>query len=125
LIGDAGDRGRQAAAISNAITRLHREHYGRGATTVRTIIQRNYVVSFLEDIYTPIERTLIDAGRSEAVRQTRQIFQDAMRENFGQVVEEITGRRVVAFMSQVHFEPDIACEIFVLEPRGDEAEPEQ
>jgi uncharacterized protein YbcI len=26
------------------------------------------------------------------------------------------GRKVVAFMSQVHFDPDMAAEIFVLEP---------
>ena len=125
MIGEAGERGRQAAAISNAITRIHREHYGRGATTVRTIMQRNYIVSFLEDIYTPIERTLIDAGHPERVRETRQIFQDAMRDRFSQAVEEATGRRVVAFMSQVHFDPDLACEVFVLEPRVGEAEPEE
>jgi Na+-translocating membrane potential-generating system (MpsC) len=72
------DRARQLSAISNAITRLHRDHYGRGATTVRTIMQRNFVMCVLEDIYTPIERTLIDAGREDAVRETRTIFQDTM-----------------------------------------------
>jgi uncharacterized protein YbcI len=63
---------RGALAISNAITRLHREHYGRGPNSARTIIQRNYVVCFLDDIYTPAERTLIDAGRLDTVRLTRQ-----------------------------------------------------
>ncbi len=109
------DRGRQASLISNAITHLHREHYGRGATTMRTIIQRNYVVGFLDDIYTPVERTLIDSGRLEAVRQTRNLFQDAMGPKFRDAVEAATGRRVVAFMSQVCFDPDMAAEIFVLE----------
>jgi uncharacterized protein YbcI len=125
MIGEAGERGRQAAAISNAITRIHRENYGRGGTTVRTIMHRNYIVTFLEDIYTPIERTLIDAGHPEQVRETRQIFQDAMRDRFARAAEEATGRRVVAFMSQVHFDPDLACEVFVLEPRVGEAEPEE
>jgi uncharacterized protein YbcI len=118
------DRGRQAASVSNAITRLHREHYGRGATTTRTIIQRNYVVCFLEDIYTPVERTLIEAGSSEAVRSTRNIFQDAMRPKFEEAVEEAMGRKVIAFMSQVCFEPDMAAEVFVLEPEGDDRAPE-
>ena len=27
------EQARQATAVGNAITRLHREHYGRGATT--------------------------------------------------------------------------------------------
>jgi uncharacterized protein YbcI len=112
------------SAISNGITRLHRDHYGRGATTVRTIMQRNYVVCFLEDIYTPIERTLIDAGRADAVRETRTIFQDTMKPQFVQIVEDALGRNVRAFMSQVCFSPDMSAEIFVLEPEGDDTAPE-
>jgi uncharacterized protein YbcI len=99
---------------------MHRDHYGRGATTTRTIIQRNYVVCFLEDIYTPVERTLIEAGRSAAVRETRNIFQDAMGPKFREAVEQVTGRTVIGFMSQVHFDPDMAAEVFVLEPQGED-----
>jgi uncharacterized protein YbcI len=122
---EVSERGRQAASISNAITRMHRDHYGRGATTTRTIIQRNYVVCFLDDIYTPVERTLIEAGRTEAVRETRNIFQDAMGPKFKEAVEEATGRTVIAFMSQVCFDPDMAAEVFVLEPQGEDRAPEK
>jgi uncharacterized protein YbcI len=117
-------RGRQAAAVSNAITRLHREHYGRGATTTRTIMQRNYVVCFMEDIYTAVERTLIESGRSDAVRETRNIFQDAMGPRFKEAVEAATGRTVIAFMSQVTFDPDMAAEVFVLAPEEEDGAPE-
>ena len=113
---DSSEQSQQALAIGNEITRLHREHYGRGASTTRTIFQRDYVAAFLEDIYTPVERTLIEDGQQEGVKQTRQLFQMAMRERFTKAVEEITGRKVTAFMSQVHFDPDMAAEIFVLEP---------
>jgi uncharacterized protein YbcI len=63
----------QPVAIGNAITRLHRERYGRGATTTRTVLSLNsdYIVVFLEDIYTTVERTLIDAGNQELVKETR------------------------------------------------------
>jgi uncharacterized protein YbcI len=47
-----------------------------------------------------------------------------MRTKFSEAVEEATGRRVVAFMSQVHFDPDMAAEVFVLEPQGDDRAPE-
>src|SRR4029079_8636070 len=124
MASEVSERGRQAALISNAITRLHRDHYGRGATAARTIIQRNYVVCFLEDIYTPVERTLIDAGRTDTVRETRHTFQDAMGPKFREAVEEATGRTVVAFMSQVHFDPDMAAEVFVLEPQEEDRHPE-
>lgn len=115
------DRGRQATTISNAISRLHRDHYGRGATTTRTVMQRNYVVVMMEDVYTPVERTLIESGREDVVRGTRHAFQDAMRVPFTTAVEEATGRRVVAFMSQVHFSPDLSAELFVLEPEPADA----
>src|SRR3954452_17545317 len=104
-----------STAISNAITRLHREYHGRGATTTRTVISRNHVVVFLEDIYTPLERTLIDAGEWEQVKRTRQAFQMAMRKQFTAAVEQELERKVIAFMSQVHLDPDMAAEIFALE----------
>jgi uncharacterized protein YbcI len=108
--------GRSARAISDGIQRLHREFYGRGATTARTVIQRDYVATFLEDLYTPAEKTLVRAGETESVKQARWAFQRAMEEQFTKVVEDAMGRKVIAFMSQVHFDPDISLEAFVLQP---------
>lgn len=39
-----------------------------------------------------------------------------MRSDLIAVVEERTGRRVAAFMSDNHIDPDFAAEVFVLEP---------
>jgi uncharacterized protein YbcI len=114
------ERARQATAVGNAITRLHRDRYGRGATTTRTVFQDNRIIVFLEDIYIAAEKTLIDGGEWEQVKATRQSFQMAMRGSFTEAVEEITGRKVIAFMSQVHLDPDMAAEIFVLSPNGEE-----
>jgi uncharacterized protein YbcI len=113
---ELGEHARQAAAAGTAITRLHRDRYGRGASTTRVVYHRNYLTVYLEDIYTAAERTLIDSGREEAVKATRQEFQMAMRGPFTEAVEQATGRQVIAFMSQVHFNPDMAAEIFVLKP---------
>src|SRR2546423_15341061 len=110
---DPNGRARTATAISNAMTQMHREYYGRGATTVRTVIGRNYVVSFLEDILTPMERTLVEAGEVEPVRQARLAFQKALRSRFIDTVENATGRKGRAFLSQGHFDPAIAAEGFV------------
>jgi uncharacterized protein YbcI len=97
---------------------MHREFYGRGATRGRTIMQENYVMCVLDDIYTKAERTLIDAGRFGEVQLARNAFQETMEERFSEAVEEVTGRRVVGFLSQVRADPDIATEIFILEPDG-------
>jgi uncharacterized protein YbcI len=110
-----GERGKLAASISNAVAGIHRQYYGRGASRTRTVMGADYIICFLEDIYTPVERTLIDAGRFPAVRETRTAFQETMRERFSSEVEELTGRKVVGFLSQVHVDPDLAVETFVLE----------
>jgi uncharacterized protein YbcI len=110
-------RGPVMAAISNGISGLQREHYGRGAGRARTIMQGDFVVCFLEDIYVPVERTLIEAGRWDQVRATRLAFQDALEPDYRAIVEQHTGRQVIAFFSQVSHEPDMALEGFVLAPR--------
>ena len=115
---DSGERGPRATALSNVMTKLHREYYGRGPDGVRTVLGSDLVVCILEDIYMPVERTLLDAGEVAAVRETRLAFQRAMETRFVGAVEEIMARKVRAFMSQVHVDPDISCEIFVLEPDG-------
>src|SRR5437763_9329235 len=97
--GSPPNDGRRALAISNALTRLHHEHYGRGPSRARTIIQHNYVITFLEDILTTFERTLVDAGEIETVKEARLAFQRAMEEKFRTAVEDVTGRKVIAFLS--------------------------
>jgi uncharacterized protein YbcI len=104
-----------AQAISNAITKLQRDNYGRGPESVRTVVGYDHIICFLENTFMPVERTLIDAGETDAVRQTRLAFQRAMESRFVNTVEEISGRKVRAFLSQVSLNPDIAVEVFVLE----------
>jgi len=122
--GNAGRDRRTAQAISNAITKLQRDHYGRGPDSVRTVIGYDHIICFLENSFMPVERTLLNAGENEAVRQTRLAFQRAMEDRFTATVEQITGRKVRAFLSQVSLDPDISVEVFVLEPGdADQAPP--
>ena len=41
-----------------------------------------------------------------------------MREDLIAVVERQLDRKVLAFMSQNHIDPDLAVEVFVLQPDG-------
>jgi uncharacterized protein YbcI len=110
-----GPNGSASTAISNAMSKLHRDHFGRGPTSVRTVFGHDHVVTFLEDLYTPLERTLVDAGETAAVHEARRAFQRAMKDRFVAVVEDATGRKVRAFLSEVSLDPDISAEIFVLD----------
>ena len=113
-----------AQAISNAITRLQREYYGRGPDSVRTAVGYDHIITFLENTFTPVERTLVEAGELDAVRDTRHAFQRAMEPRFVDTIQKITGRTVRVFLSQVSLDPDIAVEVFVLERDAPEAAPE-
>jgi uncharacterized protein YbcI len=124
MAADPGVRRSMAQAVSNVMTKLHREYYGRGPTNVRTVVGYDHVICFLEEIFTPVERTLLDSGETEAVRQTRLAFQRAMEERFVTAIEEIVERKVRSFLSQVSLDPDISVEVFVLEPDGAGPAPE-
>lgn len=81
-------------------------------------MQDDYVVCFLEDMYTKAERTLIEAGCFEEVKRARHAFQEAMEPRFVATIEELTGRPVLGFLSQVRTDPDLAVEAFQLAPNG-------
>lgn len=118
------EKRRSAQAISNAITKLQRDHYGRGPDSVRTVVGYDQIICFLENTFIPVERTLIEAGETNAVREIRLAFQRAMESRFTTTVEEISGRKVRTFLSQVSLDPDIAVEVFVLEYGDTEPAPE-
>jgi uncharacterized protein YbcI len=80
-------------------------------------------VSILRGGFTRVERTLVDTGQVESVYQMRRSFQQVMEKEFCQVVEEATGRKVIAYMSSIHVDPDLAIELFVLEPLEEAPEP--
>ncbi len=105
----------QSTAISNGIGSLHREHYGRGADRIRTVIHRDAVATTLEDCFTTVEHKMVAEGAFLKVRETRTMFQDWMGPSFIEIVEAATGRKVRAFFSQVSHDPDIALEYFLLQ----------
>ena len=111
-----GDSGSARSAIANAIVRLHAEHYGRGPTRARAHVGDDFILVVLEDLFTTAERTLVRAGRDGQVRAARAAFADSMRGAFQEAVEAAIGRRVRAYFSQVTVDPEVAVEVFLLEP---------
>jgi uncharacterized protein YbcI len=107
--------GEMLAAISTRIVGLLREHYGRGPSRAKAYAMDDCIVCVLRNGFTAHEQTIYDSGDSERVISMRQEFQRMMQQRYTEAVESITGRRVVAFLSQAHLEPDITLEIFFLE----------
>jgi uncharacterized protein YbcI len=104
------------AQVSTGLVQLHSRYYGKGPTKAKTHLVDDTLVCILQGGFTTVERTLLDTGEVESVYRMRRSFQKATEQEFRQVVEEATGRSVVAYMSSINVDPDLAVEIFVLEP---------
>jgi uncharacterized protein YbcI len=100
--------------ISNTAVALHREHFGRGPGAAKTHVSDNLVVCVLTDVFTPVERTLIEAGQEDRVRETRAAHRAATDAIYKERMEAVLGRRVEAHLSSVNVEPDVAVDVFVL-----------
>jgi uncharacterized protein YbcI len=110
------------AQISTGLVQLHSRYYGKGPTKAKTHWVNDTVVSILRGGFTTVERTLLETGEIESVYQMRRSFQAAMEEEFRRIVEEATGRKVIAYMSSIHVDPDLAVELFVLQPLPEDAD---
>jgi uncharacterized protein YbcI len=115
---DRPEGGALNAAISEVVVRLMAQRTGRGPTKARTTIDRDVIVVVLQNSLTSGEQFLVDRDHSEQVLDTRRAYQAAMRTDCIAAVEALTGRTVTAFMSANHIEPDLAAEVFVLEPEA-------
>ena len=89
------------AQISTGMVQLVREYTGRGPTKARTYIEDDLVTCVLEDTLTKGERVLVEHNLQMVLDQ-RRAFQGAMSSDARKLVEESTGRSVIAFMSDNH-----------------------
>jgi uncharacterized protein YbcI len=108
--------GQLAAAISTTVVRALARTTGRGPTKAKTTLGDNGVFVVLQDSLTVGEQTLTDAGQGQAVLDLRRRWQAIMEADVSREIEELTGRTVIGFMSDNHIDPDLAVEVFVLEP---------
>jgi uncharacterized protein YbcI len=109
------DSGNLNQAIANAVVQGHRLYVGRGPTKAHAFYHHNVVVVVMEDVLTKGERSLVEGGRDDAVREVRHEFQEMMRGHLIHAVEELTACRVAAAMSATHLDPDVQAELFVLD----------
>ena len=111
--------GHLAAAISKTVVQALARTTGRGPTKAKTTLGDNGVFVVLQDTLTTGEQTLTDAGQGAAVLDLRRRWQAVMQKDVSREIEELTGRKVIGFMSDNHIDPDLAVEVFVLEPLPD------
>jgi uncharacterized protein YbcI len=109
------DAGKLTGAISAAIVDLYATFYGHHRATATTYLNGKIVVCVLESILTAEEDALIAEGSRGTVIDGRVAFQTKTQDEFTSVVEQLTDRRVTAFLSANQTTPGVACELFFLD----------
>ena len=105
------------AAVSEAMVSMHERYHGRVPATAKSLMMGDDLLAcVLGGVYTDVEKTMIELQRTTTVQETRSAFQEAMQHKFIEAVERLSGRRVLAFISNQHVGPDLEIELFVLTP---------
>ena len=123
LLGTQEDGSRQSlrggqllSEISTGIVKLMREHYGRGPIKAKTYALDDIIVCVLRGAgFTALEQTIMDSGDGQRVIAMRENFQELMAERYKTMIEHLTERKVVAFLSQAHVQPDLTLEVFFID----------
>jgi uncharacterized protein YbcI len=113
---DQTSSGNLSREISRAMVALFKEYVGRGPTHARAYVHDDLVVVVLQDTMIQAEKTLAEEGEEDLVRGVRRVFQGKFRDDANSIIERLTGRKVLAFLSDHAIEEDVAAEVFVLVP---------
>jgi uncharacterized protein YbcI len=104
-------------AVTEAMVALHQRYYHRAPVTAKTqMLGEDLLACVLGGVYTDVEKTMIELQRSAVVQETRSAFQTAMQRRFIDQIELLSGRAVLAFISNHHIGPDMEIELFMLAP---------
>ena len=109
-------------AVTEAMVVLHQRYHHRAPVTAKTLLLGSDLLAcVLGGVYTDVEKTMIELQHSTIVQETRSAFQAAMEHKFIAAVEQLSGRDVLAFISNHSVGPDMEIELFMLTPNPNEA----
>jgi uncharacterized protein YbcI len=101
--------------LSTQMVRAMKQYYGKGPVSAKSYLIDDLLFIVMREGMTQSEQTMLDAGHQGTVRQFRQEFEDEMAQRLTYMVEQVTGRRVINYQSQVMFDPNLTVEMFVFD----------
>jgi uncharacterized protein YbcI len=115
LEGGAHDQGELVGRVSRELVHALKLSYGKGPTKAKSYLCDDILLVVMQGGLLPAETTMVERGRDDLVREFRQQFENELAHAFTALVEEITGRKVLNYQSQIMFDPDMIFELFVLD----------
>ncbi len=97
------------------MVRAQKRFFGKGPTEAKSYMLDDLLIIVMRGGLTTAERTMLEFGQPDQVRQFRQLFANEMTERLTDMIEELTGRKVLTYQSQIMFDPDLVVEMFVFD----------
>lgn len=114
--GDSNEHGQSLLSrLSNEMVRAQKRFFGKGPTEAKSYMLDDMLIIVMRGGLTTAEKTMLEFGQPDQVRQFRQIFENEMTERLTDMVEELTGRKVATYQSQIMFDPHLVVEMFVFD----------
>ncbi|HJZ37993.1 MAG TPA: Na-translocating system protein MpsC family protein [Solirubrobacterales bacterium] len=102
-------------AVTEEMVAMHERYHHRVPASAKTqLLDDDLLAVVMGGVYSDVEKTMIELQRSTLVQETRSAFQEAMQQRFIDAIERLSGREVLAFISNSHVGPDLEIELFVL-----------
>ncbi len=114
--------GDMLSRISTEMVRASKKYYGKGPTSAKSYMLDDFLLIVMRGNRTVAEATMVDFGREDTVREFRQQFENEMTAKLEGMIEEITGRKILGYQSQIIIEPDIVLEIFFFDRSAEDQE---
>jgi len=112
---EADGGGSLAMRLSNAMVKAHKQYFGKGPLRAKSYLVDDLLFIVMREGMTRAEETMLDFDQADKVRDFRQTFENEMTERLTTLIEDITGRKVLTYQSQILFDPNLVIEIFVFD----------
>lgn len=104
--------------LSTEMVRMQKQAFGKGPIRSKAYMFDDLLMVVMRDGLTVAEKTMLEFGQADLVRNFRQQFENDMTSRMIEPIERLTGRKVLTYQSQVMFDPDVIVEIFVFDEAG-------
>ncbi|HUR85215.1 MAG TPA: DUF2294 domain-containing protein [Solirubrobacteraceae bacterium] len=110
------------ARLSNEMVRAQKQFFGKGPTEAKAYMLDDILLIVMRGGLTTAEKTMLEFGQHDQVRQFRQLFENEMTGRLTDMVQRLTNRKVLTYQSQIMFDPDLVVEMFVFDAAGETAD---
>lgn len=104
--------------ISNEMVRAQKQFFGKGPTEAKSYMLDDLLIIVMRGGLTTAEKTMLEFGQQDQVRQFRQLFENEMTERLTDMIERLTDRKVLTYQCKFMFDPDVVVEMFVFDSAG-------